>query len=686
MRRPAAVLALALACWPAAAGEADLLARFPGAEIVMQDARGNESRLSPGEAVPTRPRDRIFFLSDGTISPWAYELARWSDAEPADLVAAGSVAPDARAKPGQRFFVVSLIEPPEDAVLLHRVSDRETSMPVGPAVAGLVDKRGHTVAISSPFEVVAGKTSRPAMHAGGIYLQLSRSTEVDADDRALAHFGSKALPPDFLISDYTKVLAGWLFDSEAAEAFSMTASNAFDSVERILGSSLPGQLAFYSDRMRARPVANVDIVLPAGVDAISVATYRPTDRSEPASAIPLEGSAMTVDVRLEVGENEIRLETDKGAFSKTVTAELDDRLAVSFQPRLITISGTVTMSGEPVSRPMTFTTTQENRIETISSGDGSYSISALAPLRWLAVAAEDGSPPYTDLLAPLLFESGLFDVELPPAGWAVKVQDLETRRPISDARVHVKNTFATGSQSSESINQFATTDAEGRAGLPPIRPGFAILRASAEGYETSKPLEIEVAEEDPPRTLDIELEPLRDSITCEVRLWDGRPAAHAEVIVSNGSEAVFSGRVTAGGEIRLPGNARGRLLIRHPAAGFLVTHWAGDARELRLSPPGEALSVSVTDATGRPARAELALWVDSHKLSGFDLAWVTGQRPWTTPSGTWAASNLPLGAPISVVAWSLEAREDGRAGVYDALAESLGTQWPHPVRLTLAGD
>ncbi|MEM7399805.1 MAG: hypothetical protein AAF354_12820, partial [Pseudomonadota bacterium] len=210
MKPWAAALLLALACWTAAADETGKLTGVRDAELVVQDATGTETRYPAGSEVRTRPRNRVFQLTPDAISPWAHEFSEWPPAEPARLVAAGTVAPDARTKPGQRFFATSLVEPPEHAVLLHRVFDAEVSMPAGPAFAGVVDKRGRVVAISHPFDVVAGKTLRPTMHDGGIYLELSRATEQQTDDELRAHFGATAHPPDFSISDSTEIRAAWL--------------------------------------------------------------------------------------------------------------------------------------------------------------------------------------------------------------------------------------------------------------------------------------------------------------------------------------------------------------------------------------------------------------------------------------------------------------------------------------------
>lgn len=128
------------------------------------------------------------------------------------------------------------------------------------------------------------------------------------------------------------------------------------------------------------------------------------------------------------------------------------------------------------------------------------------------------------------------------------------------------------------------------------------------------------------------------------------------------------------------------LLVRHPAAGFLVRRFercagAEETPEWTLPPAAGPLRLRVVDGSGSPVPwARLALTVDGGLLAGSLLRWLTGADA-ADAAGLWQGQNLPA-TPLAALA--LPAGGDGLPPVIGtgSLATEIAPPWPSVVELT----
>lgn len=233
-----------------------------------------------------------------------------------------------------------------------------------------------------------------------------------------------------------------------------------------------------------------------------------------------------------------------------------------------------------------------------------------------------------------------------------------------------------------------TTDARGVAHLPPLTAGTFSFEVVAAGYETHPPV-TRTAEQFgnvSPSELRVQL-PARVA-NLQLRLPDGSPAVGAFAAVTEDPSITLGrphGRADDHGEVKLPCNLTGFVMVRHPDAAFLVRPWPPEENEptLRwtLTPAAPPLTIRVRNAAGEDfaPRAAVALWVNGVRLSGLALMWLADSTPAAVWDGSWTGNNLPM-EPVSIAAWTRripdeEASEQARA------ATRVPYPWPEEVEI-----
>lgn len=233
-----------------------------------------------------------------------------------------------------------------------------------------------------------------------------------------------------------------------------------------------------------------------------------------------------------------------------------------------------------------------------------------------------------------------------------------------------------------------TTDEGGVTYLPPLTAGTLSFQVRAAGYEIHPPVTKAAAQfgNVSPSELRIQL-PARVA-TLQLRLPDGSPAAGAFAAVTE-DPSITIGRPQARaddqGEVKLPCNLTGFVMVRHPDAAFLVRPWPPEEDEptLRwtLTPAAPPLTIWVRDDAGGDftPQARVALWVDGVRLSDQALMWLAGTIPMVGGDGSWTGNNLPM-EPVSIAAWAGRI-PDEQSGERARPGTRVSYPWPERVEI-----
>jgi hypothetical protein len=286
--------------------------------------------------------------------------------------------------------------------------------------------------------------------------------------------------------------------------------------------------------------------------------------------------------------------------------------------------------------------------------------------------------PFAQIVAhePFAPETRL-DFRVPANAFSVQVIDADSGEGLSGARIGVVNVWGK-TPAGEDLSQVQTIEAgaDGRADLPPLRPGEVRLTAEAPGYRRPEYLELPLEEDDPGREITIALEREGAGGRLRVLLPTGEPAAGAEAIVVPSLDGAvppaWRGAADAAGWLEPPARGANQwLVVKHPAAGFLARHapGAGDETSWSLPPAAPPLALRIVRSSEEPGSwARLALRVGEAVFSGPILQWAAGADG-ADASGFWRGHGLPAG-PLDVVAWM---PADGVARDPIALLASFGT-------------
>jgi hypothetical protein len=582
-------------------------------------------------------------------------------------------------------------------------------MPEGKVVAGLWDRqRGAYVALSRPFRVVPGAVVAaplkvPASGTDLIAEVRWRTADQPYEDSTATFWiqtQEVRIEPDLVVAVGFRSYAFWY--ALRVERGELRA-DAPGSFVRLAVEPRPKTIERITATMGAKAWLDADVRLPPGLQQGAPLVHL---RELPSTV--LVGSYKVTPVvqrhRFEgllPGSFEIALETALGKFAETVELSEGERGYVLLEPQLITVSGKVSHGEKGHPATLTFVTADRGRIDALADEEGAYEVDLLHPALSVSIVL-DGvqGEPFVEYFNPFIDTSGERDFEVPETRFRVRVVDQKTRRGLRKASVSVRNTYlqkesGLGAALGErAVLQVATTDEEGWAVLPPLRPGSVEVWASADGYlPTPDPVQATIGvEEKGERSLVIPLDPAGDEVKVHLLLAQGAAAANADVLVADVTRGsmLFSASGDAEGFLRIPRRYTGVLLVKHPAAGCFVREWTPGEEasiEVRLPlPAAQQLQVRVIDARGAAVPgAMLALWIQGQKLSGGVLGFLTGGPPRANQGGYWTAKGLPAG-PVAVLAWSShpQAQAPGMGGLLDSQAVAVTSPWPPLVEIRLA--
>jgi hypothetical protein len=577
-------------------------------------------------------------------------------------------------------------------------------MPEGKAIGGLWDlKSQRYVAFSRPFEVSARQTVAVPLEKPGeesfLLAQLKRgalagtATGMKMDLTLKSEGGER--PPDIAIFTANRVYAVWY--GLAPGPAELRGESEHSILEPQQVSLQPGKIERLTAELRPRPALDVQLDLPAALRREKLALeVRRLPTGEVLDHLALDGAADSHRFeRLPAALLKVELQTGLGSFAGQVDLSSGRDGFLVLKPDLITLAGTVYLGDEGHPAKLTFANAARET-EARTEADGRYEMVSLEPVTTVSIVLDGVErTPYFDFFSPSIAESRQLDFHLPDGDFQVRVLDAVTGKGIPKASVTLRNGFQMEEEDSEkkerAVFQSSKTDDTGVVRLPPLRAGTLDLRASADGYsKSSQELKAQILDENAEQTFEIRLEPLGETVAVRLRLPDGAPASGAQVMLVDSlaaGNALFSAAAQGDGLVRPPRQQKGVLLIRHPAAAFLVRDWSPredeGGVEWALPPAADRpLMLQIRESTGRSVapRADLALWIEGRRLSGGLLAWLAGSAPMADVNGYWMAKNLPR-TPVQILAWGPRVQEDARAGNLDSQATGVPFPWPDPVEV-----
>lgn len=573
----------------------------------------------------------------------------------------------------------------------------------GTALAGLWDEANERfVALSRPFAVRHETTVDAPLEVpeatAHLFVELRRDMDQEGHGQRdvlepRLHQRGQSRPPDFLLPTLLRTYAVW-YDLEPGLAV-LTAHSEHTALP-------PEPLELGAGRVHDRrlplaPRRVLDVLLdlpsPLTTQAVTLAVQSLPQGTEVAR-VTLEpgmtghrfGALTPILARVE-------LETSLGSFHQRVDLRHEPSSTVTLDPDLIALWGHVELDDEGHPASVSFRTVGGDAVVADTDPEGFYEVALLEPVRSVEVTLDESDvAPYVDFFSPPITADRELDFHLLDVTNRVDVVDARSGEPLPAARVTVRNEYEEYDDQLERTVEKATaqrmeTDADGVALLAPFRQGSVEVSATAEGYMPSEPLHREVPDPAEDNDFRIALEPLGDAVEVHLGLPSGAPAVGAEVLLlgAPGGSTLFAGGADADGHVQVPRPAGGAtLLIRHPEAGGMVRQWPLSAETDRVTwslPPAapQPLTLEVRTPSGEgPARqAEVALWLDAHRLSGTALVWLANTRPFTDPNGHWVGHNLPP-EPLAVLAWSRNLGAEAAAGDLDTLATEIAYPWPSP--------
>lgn len=690
-----------VAYWPAKSKEDPIRADPHGFDVVLMPTDGRtELRYPAGEwFLPPDGKYRVVVASQDRISPFPSVLAfarapfeghGLGSVHP--VFPAGSIHVAAPRFAGADLELRALHTEshtwlgglgPEMAreARFENLGGARLTMPAGEVAVALLDRDADEyravgrLVVSPGRQVDWAPTSPPKGRAALVVVARRAEKEplraAAEDDVQFFWSGPEgtALPADLRIGTNRKVFAFW-FDLPSGDGRVAVSSarSWLEPRETTLRSEHVERLEI---ELRKNPSLGVRLEVPEGLDidprAVEVEVLaassgrRIVGRLEPGSlearfsAVPPE--PLSVSARLPPWELRGRADLSDGGDGELV-----------LRAESLVVFGTVSYGERAVPARIDIGTSQEGdelRIET--DEEGNYRALLVEPKTYLfSVRLRDRDAPW---VVPIDVEaSGRVDLRVPANAVEFRVSDRETGEPVPGAAVLLDNRGEDGLKTSQRL----ATDREGRARAHPLRPGSLEFVVQASGYLASAPdsEEIPDSEEEYELELAVELEPLGDEVPVHLELWDGRPAASAEVLVPGpGVPPGWLSRADDRGTVRVPEALAGSpLVIRHPSAGPSVRSVPSEERRLPLPPPdGERAMLRIVDAAGDPMPwAVVVLYVDGVRLGPEATRWLTGAHPAANGDGLWSWNSVPKNrAEVLAVAPGSHSVDLARLGTFD---------------------
>lgn len=570
-------------------------------------------------------------------------------------------------------------------------------MPAGPILAGLFDtEKDEYIALSRPVRAPHGEKvtvapTPPAPGGSHVVVVLNRPTPVSSQDeydvRLSLAIGEKKIKPSLTIPTADRLYGVW-YQVEGRYA-ELTVESETVFLEPIEIPLRAGKVERVKSRLSPLPDLDVSLQLPDELRALGARlAVRPWDRSEALYSQEVEVGVEAVKFpRLQLGRYEVELQAGPWTFVEDADLTAGQSQEVEFSPEPILLSGTVYRGEDRHPGTVQFYAGAGRELEATTDERGGYEAIVFRPVLLVRVQlAGANGPPFAEIFDPPIRYSRTLDLRVPATDFRVQVIDAQTGQPVPEAEVAARNETLDG----KTFQQSSTTDGDGVAALPPMRPGRLLVVAEAEGYlPMAEPSVEPVHKDDPGKEISVSLDPIGETTRLRLLLEDGRPAVGAEVLAVpdlRDPTYAWSGRSDSDGRVAVPRRAHGTyLLVRHQKAGFQARRWKSSEEPIQWTlPSARSLAVEVVDSSGeRVPWAGLTLWVDGLRLEGAGLAWLTETRGSTDRHGVWLGKNLPMDAH-SLLAWRPSAREEALTGRLDVLAVPIPRRTDEPLQVHAA--
>jgi hypothetical protein len=568
-------------------------------------------------------------------------------------------------------------------------------MPTGRIIAAITDRQGDAVALSGPVTITATTAApvspRPPIKGSDVLVILTRartaSKETPDDILMTLDMEERSVPPDVFLSTADRVFGIWYAIDAPRAVFRIASATMALPPEEI--KLQQGTVRTLRRTLKTLPRLAISVREPAGTLADAKRSIDiVTSGQRTVRQFAFTGN-QTVAEYLPAEPLQILLKMDGWRFLREVDLTESEDREVTFELEPIVFSGSVYLGKAPAAGTVKFYVGQES-VTTETTDGGQFQITLWEPRMYVVEVAleNDRAPPYREYFVEIL-QSGTRDFHIPDNHYAAHITNAHSGQPVVGAEVFVTNIFRVGEGPEQTTSQGSIAGEDGLAALPPLRAGSVTLVARAKGYIESAPIVFAVDGEHEPASVDIRLRTEAEGVQLQLRLWDGRPAAGADLIaVSNDLSDVilWKSSTEVDGSVRVPSALGGAvLLIRHSHAAALARVWNPSSLDVlpiwQLSPPSAPLSVKVTDTAGEPVRfAHLVLWVEGIPLRGAALRFVSGATPATDRDGYWRATGL------GGQTYQILATRELRLPLPEWLAQVLEFPWPAEVSVRVVAS
>lgn len=615
-------------------------------------------------------------------------LAMATGMEPAGRIA---LAPAVRLAEGQNFRTFYLRADPR---ILRRPFDRRVTaqraaagvtVAAGPVIAGIFDsKTDDAVALARPADVKAGGTTfvapAPPKRGSDVLVVLARPSPATLGKHELSvdlQIDSKTHKPDVLLASATNIFAIW-YELEGAEATLVVDAPTAQLAPAALKLK-PGKVVTFRTKLSKR--SSVGVSIGGAEDVLREEELALELRSEPENQLlqKIEAApnrefrfdgllAGTYGVALRVGEWELRQRVE-------LRPDVDEHVTFTLSP--IVVTGVVHHGRDPAPGAEVAFDVGRSWVRTTADEQGRYEMIFWEPGEYMAEVKIRDVPPFWEAGFDIRTSQTL-DFHVPNTRFTVQVRDADTGKPIGGARVIAGSIFE-GRSGEGRVAQTTTTDANGRAMLPPMRQGEMSIRARADGYFDSDVTREMVRLADAEGSFEISLRPLGDTIAVKIRNPDGSAAAGARlwaVRSTGGHEApLWNGVTDDSGTAAIPRKVSSAFFLIRPRDAAVAVR--------RLERTGDVVwslspAVPLTVHAGR--RTRMAVWVDDLRVTGIPLTLLAGSLEGTDDDGNWSASALPA-RPLRLLAWRNASPAAIQSGAFDSAATQLPYPWNRVVEL-----
>ena len=545
-------------------------------------------------------------------------------------------------------------------------------MPVGQVIVALYDRDDNVyTALSGSVDVKAGLVSDVAIspqepQKSDLIVQVERAharvSWLDADIDVKLETSTQRLKPHIVVSSLGRVHSFW---------WGLDVSTATIHVLDEVGWAKPVEIRLRAGHVEAteislseKPDLSVILEIPKDVyEDGTVLKLLSAEKDEPSQFVSVSDRTNTTFMLPHVspGLLKVGIVSRTWEFEEEVDMRDGNSHHVTLLPPTFTISGRITVCGEPSRADVGFVSARSRRGQTpvfrevTTNEAGVYELSIVKGQVFPEVRIQPLDPAggeSNEVVFEPLVDGMVLDWDLACSKVTISVLEEDSLAPVENAQV-VAIPDAEGQRSVRGI-----TDTTGETTLDPVPKGRIRIVARAPGFQTSEEHEIVVADEE---ELSMSISLSRETgSTIRVTLPHGGPAPYADVAVFGdlGSRPMWLGQCDQDGLVQIPESVGARwVAARHPEAAFRVAPVADGLEEmpetLSLSLASAPTVFRFVDGAREPVRyAAVVLWVDGMRLSNDGLAWLARSADSTRLDGTWTP-RLPLPAgSLVILGWN----------------------------------